>query len=248
MNIDTAMILAGGLGTRFKEYTKDIPKPMIDANGMPLLIHIMGIYEKFGIHNFVILAGYKKNIIEDFFVQNGTLLDKEENYYSYGSKSEVKILDTGIETMTGGRVKKGLNYIKSEICFLTYGDGIANVNLNDLATFHNNLSSLATLTAVRPPARFGSIEIKEEKVIEFNEKNQSNEGWINGGFFVLNKEVSKYIDKDSQAFENEPLSKLANNNELNAFKHNGLFRPVDTIRELEILEAELKNNDFKFSK
>jgi glucose-1-phosphate cytidylyltransferase len=130
---------------------------------------------------------------------------------------------------------------------LTYGDGIANVDLNKLYKFHQKHNPIATLTAVRPPARFGSLELDNEKVVAFNEKNQSNEGWINGGFFILNKEVKEYIENDNQAFEKEPLTKLSNKRELAAFKHHGLFRPVDTIRELEILESELRENEFNFT-
>jgi glucose-1-phosphate cytidylyltransferase len=247
MGIESAMILAGGLGTRFKEYTKDIPKPMVKANGVPLLIHIINFYKTFGVKKFYILAGYKKEIIYDYFNENETQISKEDQIYDCGNNVNIQIIDTGDHTLTGGRIKKGLEYIDENLTYLTYGDGISNVDLNKLYEFHVKQNPIATLTAVRPPARFGSLDLDGEKVAAFNEKNQTNEGWINGGFFILNKEVKKYIDNDNQAFEKEPLTKLANERKLAAFKHHGLFRPVDTIRELEILESELKENEFNFS-
>lgn len=247
MGIETAMILAGGLGTRFKEYTKDIPKPMINANGVPLLVHIINFYITFDVKKIYVLAGYKKEIIYDYFNLNGIQISKEEQIYSFGNDVNVQIIDTGNDTLTGGRIKKGLDYLEDNQTHLTYGDGIANVDLNKLCKFHQKHNPLATLTAVRPPARFGSLELDNEKVVAFNEKNQTNEGWINGGFFILNKQVKEYIDNDNQAFEKEPLTKLSNKRELAAFKHHGLFRPVDTIRELEILESELRENEFNFT-
>ena len=247
MGIETAMILAGGLGTRFKEYTKDIPKPMINANGVPLLVHIINFYATFDVKKIYVLAGYKKEIIYDYFNKNGTQISQEEQIYSFDSDVTVHIIDTGDDTLTGGRIKKGLEYIEGNLTHLTYGDGISNVDLGKLYEFHKIHNPIVTLTAVRPPARFGSLELKNEKVIAFNEKKQSNEGWINGGFFILNNEVKKYIQNDNQAFEKEPLTNLANEGELVAYKHHGLFRPVDTIRELEILESELKENEFNFS-
>ena len=230
MGIETAMILAGGLGTRFKEYTKDIPKPMVNANGVPLLVHIINFYITFDVKKIY-----------------GIQISKEEHIYSFGNDVNVQVIDTGDDTLTGGRIKKGLDYLEGNQTHLTYGDGIANVDLNKLYKFHQKHNPIATLTAVRPPARFGSLELDNEKVVAFNEKNQSNEGWINGGFFILNKEVKEYIENDNQAFEKEPLTKLSNKRELAAFKHHGLFRPVDTIRELEILESELRENEFNFT-
>ena len=246
MRIDTAMILAGGLGTRFKEYTKDIPKPMIEANGVPLLVHIIKFYESQGIEKIFILAGYKKEIIYQYFETHGSRISNTENIYTFSKGLTIYVLDTGDETLTAGRIKKGLEYAKSDLTFLTYGDGISNVNLKNLYKFHMEHNPIVTLTAVRPPARFGSLEIENEKVVAFNEKKYSNEGWINGGFFILNKSVKEYINEGNQSFEKEPLSKISSENKLIAYKHEGLFRPVDTIRELEILEAELKANEFDF--
>lgn len=245
MEINTAMILAGGFGTRFKEYTNKIPKPMIKANGYPLLVHIINFYKGYGVSRILILGGYKIDVISKYFNSEGTQLSSRNNIFSFND-IEVIILDTGENTMTGGRVKKGLTYLNTNYSYMTYGDGIANVNLNKLKNFHKKFKPIVTLTAVRPPARFGSLDIKDEKITSFNEKKQSKEGWINGGFFILNYEVINYIDNDSQSFEKEPLTRLANEKKLNAFKHYGLFRPVDTIRELEILENELSTNEFNF--
>jgi len=246
MRIDTAMILAGGLGTRFKEYTKDIPKPMIEANGIPLLVHIIKFYESQGVEKIFILAGYKKEIIYKYFETHGSRISSEENVYTFSKNLTIHVLNTGDNTLTAGRIKKGLEHTNGELTFLTYGDGLSNVNLKNLYKFHIEHNPIVTLTAVRPPARFGSLEMKNEKVVAFNEKKYSNEGWINGGFFILNKSVNEYIEGDNQSFEKEPLSKIASENKLIAYKHEGLFRPVDTIRELEILEAELKANEFGF--
>lgn len=247
MKIQTAMILAGGLGTRFKEYTQDIPKPMIEANGTPLLIHIIRIYLNFNIKNFVILAGYKKNIIESYFEGKYKKLSEVDHIYEFENSSTVTILETGDETMTGGRIKKGFDYLNEREAFLTYGDGIANIDIDTQVKEHYKYKPLATLTAVRPPARFGSLKIMDNKVTQFNEKNhQSDDGWINGGFFILNSEVVNFIENTSEAFEKGPLEKISEIGKLNAYKHQGLFRPVDTIRELEILETELTNNDFGF--
>lgn len=248
MNINTAMILAGGLGTRFKEYTKDIPKPMIKANGLPLIMHIINHYKRYEVKNFLILAGYKQEIIYDYFKENFKKFKTKNNTFSIQNNVHVKILDTGEKTMTGGRIKQGLELLNDEICYLTYGDGIANVDLNELSKFHYKFNPLVTLTAVRPPARFGSLIIENERVVSFNEKKQSNEGWINGGYFIINQKVKEYIKNDSVSFEKEPLTAISKNQKLNAYMHSGLFRPVDTIRELEILQEELTNNDFGFKK
>lgn len=245
MEINTAMILAGGFGTRFKEYTNKIPKPMIKANGYPLLVHIINFYKGYGVKRILILGGYKIDVINKYFKSEGTQLSSRNNIFSFND-IEVIILDTGENTMTGGRVKKGISYLNTNYSYMTYGDGIANVNLNKLKNFHAKFKPIVTLTAVRPPARFGSLDIKDEKITSFNEKKQSKEGWINGGFFILNYEVINYIDNDGQSFEKEPLTRLAKEKKLNAFKHFGLFRPVDTIRELEILENELSTNEFNF--
>ncbi len=239
MEINTAMILAGGKGTRFKEKTEKLPKPMIKANGKPLLIYIMEHYMRYGVKNFIILTGYKHKYIVDYFNKNSE--KRSSTKFVYKNNFNVQVLFTGLNSMTGWRIKKGIENLEEEIFFLTYGDGISDVNLDKLKDLHYKNKTLATLTAVRPPARFGSLEIKNKKVLKFGEKNQANEGWINGGYFILNKKVEKYLRSKNEIFERYPLEILAKNNQLSAYHHLGFWQPVDTIRELEILEEELKN-------
>ena len=244
-DIKTAVILAGGRGTRFSEYTKTIPKPMIEAKGKPLLIHIINIYKLQGISNFYILTGYKSEVIENYF--RSIFNETSENKFEISEDVFVNILNTGIETMTGGRVKQVINYIDEDLFFLTYGDGVSNINLKNLYDFHFEKETIATLTAVRPPARFGSLELNSENFVEsFGEKNNAKEGWINGGFFILNKKISNYIENDSTLLEQGPLQKLSSENQLKAYQHSGFWRPVDTIRELEILEKEMEQILFKY--
>ena len=235
------MILAGGKGTRFKEYTDEIPKPMIPANGKPLLIHILNIYKKYGIENCIILAGYKKNVIQDYFEDNFSRHSDSSTTFVDSDNLKVTVLDTGEETMTGGRLKQGIEYLGDEQFYLTYGDGIADVNITELTKFHIVNEAKVTLTAVRPPARFGSLELDKNLVMKFGEKENTNEGWINGGFFVVNKNVISYLDSNDTIFEREPLESIARDNNLYAYKHDSFWQCVDTIRELEILEAALKN-------
>ncbi len=237
----SVMILAGGKGTRFKEYTDEIPKPMIPANGKPLLIHILNIYKKYGIENCIILAGYKKNVIQDYFEDNFARHSDSSTTFVDSDNLKVTVLDTGEETMTGGRLKQGIEYLGDEQFYLTYGDGIADVNITELTKFHIVNEAKVTLTAVRPPARFGSLELDKNLVMKFGEKENTNEGWINGGFFVVNKDVISYLDSNDTVFEREPLESIARDNNLYAYKHDSFWQCVDTIRELEILEAALKN-------
>ena len=237
----SVMILAGGKGTRFKEYTDEIPKPMIPANGNPLLIHILNIYKKYGIENCIILAGYKKNVIQDYFEDNFAKHSDSSTTFVDSDNLKVTVLDTGEETMTGGRLKQGIEYLGDEQFYLTYGDGIADVNITELTKFHIVNEAKVTLTAVRPPARFGSLELDKNLVMKFGEKDNTNEGWINGGFFVINKDIISYLDSSDTIFEREPLESIARDNNLYAYKHDSFWQCVDTIRELEILEAALKN-------
>ena len=221
------VILAGGLGTRLSEYTKKIPKPMVKINSTPIIVHIMKHYSKYGFKQFYIAAGYKQKIIKEYF----------ENK-KFGWK--IKIVNTGQKTMTGGRLKRLKKYLKNESFLLTYGDGLSNINIKKLVKFHKNNKAFVTLTAVRPPARFGAIKIKGKKVTYFKEKSRLNEGWINGGFFVMEPKIFDFIKSDETFLEKEPLSKLGIKNRLNAFKHNGFWQCMDTIRDKEILEKELK--------
>ena len=221
------VILAGGLGTRLSEYTKSIPKPMIRILNKPILLHIMKHFASYGFNEFYIAAGYKQNIIKNYFKNK-----------KFGLK--IKIIDTGQKTMTGGRIRRLKNYLKDEPFFLTYGDGVSNVNIRKLLRFHIKSKGLATLTAVRPPARFGAIKISGSKVKYFREKSRLDEGWINGGFFIFEPEIFKYLKSDKTFLEKEPLTKLGYLKKLNAFKHKGFWQCMDTIRDKEILEKSIK--------
>ena len=218
------VILAGGKGSRISEISKNIPKPMIKILGKPIIIKIMQHYSRFGFKDFIIAAGYKKEIIKDYFKKNTF---KEWN---------VKVIDTGLNTMTGGRIKRLEKFLDRETFMLTYGDGLSNVNIKKLLKYHNKYKKIGTLTAVRPPARFGAIKISKNKVSYFKEKSKLDEGWINGGFFVLEPEIFKYIKGDETFFEKEPLQRISKSNQLFAYKHKGFWQCMDTLRDKEILE------------
>ena len=235
------MILAGGKGTRFAEYTDKIPKPMILANGKPLLDHIISIYSKFNIKNIVILAGYKKEKIIEHYESSSRRVSKTEDIFEDNLNTKISVLDTGLETMTGGRLKIGAEYLDEESFYLTYGDGIANIQLDKLTQFFNEQKTIATVTAVRPPARFGSLEIDNNLVTNFGEKDNTSSGWINGGFFVFKREILNYLTGLEDVLERKPLELLATEKELSAFKHEGFWQPCDTIRELEILEKAMES-------
>lgn len=221
------VILAGGLGTRLSEYTKSIPKPMVKINGKPILIHIINHYLKYGFDNFYIALGYKGNFIKNYFKKN------KVNF-------KVHLIDTGLKTMTGGRLKRLKKKLGNDTFLLTYGDGISNVNLNKLIKFHKKNKKLITLTAVRPPARFGAIKILGNKVKTFKEKSKLDEGWINGGFFVVEPKFLDFIKDDSTFLEKEPIERASKNNQLLAFKHNGFWQCMDTKRDKDFLEQKLK--------
>ena len=216
------VILAGGFGTRLSEYTHSIPKPMITIKGKPILYHIMKHYSKYGYNNFYIALGYKGQIIKNFFKNN-----------SYGWK--IKMIETGEKTMTGGRLKRLKKYIKNEKFLLTYGDGLSNVNIKKLVKFHEKNKKLVTLTAVRPPARFGAIKLKGDYVTYFKEKSKLDEGWINGGFFVMESKFIDLIKNDKTFLEREPLEKAFIKKQLVAYRHNSFWQCVDTKRDLDLL-------------
>ena len=226
------VILAGGLGTRLAEYTKKIPKPMVNILGKPIIVHIMEHYAKYGYKDFYIAAGYKQKILRDYF--------KKKKYLW-----NINIIDTGLETMTGGRIKRLKVFLKKEPFFLTYGDGVSNINISKLLNFHKKNKSIATLTAVRPPARFGAIKVVGNKVTYFKEKSKLDEGWINGGFFIFEPEIFKFIKNDKTFLEREPLTKIGKLKQLSAYKHYGFWQCMDTVRDKEILEKNLKK---KFKK
>ena len=217
------ILLAGGLGTRLSEYTDTIPKPMVKIGGKPMLWHIMSLYARYNHKNFFIALGYKSEIIKQYFSK----LSEDWN---------VNLIDTGEKTMTGGRVKRLQKLIGNETCMLTYGDGLADINLNTLLAFHKSHGKLVTVSAVRPPARFGAIELKGDQVVSFKEKSYLNEGWINGGFFVIEPGFFNFIDGDDTYLEREPLEKAANKGELVAYKHTGFWQCMDTKRDLDNLE------------
>ena len=235
-----ALILAGGKGTRFMEETTVRPKPMIEINGKPIILHIMDHYVYHGINEFIILGGYKIDYFFEYF--ESQKLEQDSEFIYLDKEIKIKILDTGIETATGGRIKRAKEYLDDSF-LMTYGDGLSNVNITKLISFHEKHNKLATVTAVRPPARFGSLTIEKDTVIDFGEKIQSKEGWINGGFFVLDKKVIDFIDNDQTAFEDDPLENLSKSLNLQAFKHEGFWYPVDTIREKQTLEKFINQNN-----
>ena len=226
------VILAGGLGTRISEYTKTIPKPMIQINKIPILIHIINHYKKFDFNEFYIATGYKSKVIKNYFKKK-----KIKN-------CKINLIDTGLNTMTGGRLKRLKKYLKSDTFLMTYGDGLSDVNLKNLVKFHQKKKNIITLTAVRPPARFGVIKIKNNKVKYFKEKSSLDEGWINGGFFVVEPEIFKYIKDDKTYLERNPLEKIAKQGKLTAFKHHGFWQCMDTLRDKEILEKKIRNKEY----
>ena len=220
------VILAGGMGTRMSELTKTIPKPMVKIKKKPILIHIMEHYSSMGFDEFFIALGYKGHVIKKFF--------KKKNF-----NWKVHLIDTGKNTMTGGRVKRLKKYLKNERFFLTYGDGISNINIKKLLKFHKKHKKSVTLTAVRPPARFGSIKLKHNKVKIFKEKSKLDEGWINGGFFVFEPDIFKYIKNDQTYLEREPLEIFSKKKQLMAFKHYGFWQCMDTKRDKQLIEKIL---------
>ena len=219
-----AVILAGGYGTRISEESHLKPKPMIEIGGKPIIWHIMKIYATYGINDFIICCGYKGEIIKKYFE-------------SFDSEPwNVELIDTGLDTMTGGRIKRIQNRNDETFC-LTYGDGVSDVNIRDLISFHNSKKSLATLTAIHPPERFGVLNISGEYVTEFHEKHRGESSWINGGFFVFEPKIFDYLlDGDSTILEKKPLETLAHEQNLTAFKHNGFWHPMDTLRDKNYLE------------
>ena len=219
-----AVILAGGYGTRISEESHLKPKPMIEIGGKPILWHIMKIYSAYKIDDFIICLGYKGEKIKEYFEQ-------------FDSKLwNIQLIDTGLDTMTGGRLKRIQDKIDNTFC-MTYGDGVSDVNLNNLLTFHKEKKSLATLTAIHPPERFGVLNLSGDYVTEFHEKHTGESSWINGGFFVFEPEIFDYLHDDSTVLEKVPLETLAKEQKLSAFKHNGFWYPMDTLRDKKHLEG-----------
>jgi len=226
------VILAGGKGSRISFYTQKIPKPMIRIGNIPLLVHIMNIYQFYGFNDFIVAAGYKSKVIKDYFLRN----KKYKN---------IKVVQTGVNSMTGERILKLKKFLNKEENFLlTYGDGVTNLNINKVLKFHVKHKKIATVTAVRPPVKFGELTIgKNDNVKKFVEKPQLNKGWINGGFFVLNKKIFKYLRGNKLVFEKKPLSNLCKDGELKAYMHNGYWRCMDNLKEKNSLEEIFKKKN-----
>ena len=223
------VILAGGKGTRLSELTNKIPKPMVKILGKPIICHIIEHYLKYGFKEFIIAAGYKKKIIKEYFSKRKF------------PHLKIDVVDTGIDTMTGGRLRRLKKILKNETFMMTYGDGLSNVNLKKLLKFHKSHKKISTLTSVRPPARFGAIKIKKNnQVTYFKEKSLLDTGWINGGFFVFEPEIFNFIKSDKTFLEKEPLQKISKKKELLAFKHFGYWQCMDTLRDKKLIETRLK--------
>ena len=239
------LILAGGLGTRLMEETQVKPKPMVEIGGTPILCHIMNIYSGFGYKEFVVASGYKGEIISDYFLNyrylnNNLTVNLSDGHVEVHNSGKhdwlVHIIDTGLETLTGGRIKRLASWIENDTFMMTYGDAVSDVNIQELVEFHRSHGKAATITAVRPPARFGGLNLEGDVVTEFNEKPQVGEGWINGGFFVFEPSVLDYIGNKDVYFEREPLERLAQAGELMAFRHQSFWQCMDTLRDVRLLE------------
>ena len=240
------IILAGGLGTRLSEYTQTIPKPMVTIGGRPILWHIMKTYAHFGHKDFYLALGYKAEVIKEYFINYHSLNSDFNVDLSSGivkplqvddTDWKVTLVNTGLKTMTGGRIKRLQQFIGDHPFMLTYGDGVADINIDELLKFHKSHGKMVTLTTVRPSARFGDLEFDGDSVSSFQEKPQLHEGWINGGFFICEPGVFDFIDNDSQMFEREPLERLVEVGQLMAYKHHGFWHSMDSKRDRDILES-----------
>ena len=240
-----AVILAGGYGTRISEETDVRPKPMVEVGGKPLIWHIMKIYSHYGINDFIICLGYKGYVIKEYFANY--FLHMSDVTFNMASNSmevhqasaepwQVTLVDTGDSTMTGGRLKRIAPHLDDEPFCFTYGDGLGDVDIAKLLDFHHAQGTIATVTAVRPPGRFGAVDLENNKITGFREKPDGDGGWINGGFFVLSPDAIKYIENDTSVWEREPMENLAKDNQLSAYRHTGYWHPMDTLRDKLLLE------------
>ena len=247
------VLLAGGFGTRISEESHLKPKPMIEIGGQPILWHIMKEYSSYGFNEFVICAGYKQQVIKEYFANY--YLHRSDITFDFTAQNEmvvhnnvaepwkVSIVDTGLNTMTGGRIKRVRDYIGNDTFMLTYGDGVCDINIKELYDFHKKSGKLATMTAIQPGGRFGTLDIDESNTIErFSEKRKEDVGWINGGYMVIEPQVIDYIDGDQTVFEREPLERLAAEGQLQAYKHDGFWQCMDTLRDKNLLEELLEQN------
>lgn len=242
-----AVILAGGFGTRISEESSIKPKPMVEVGDKPILWHILKIYSHYGINDFIICCGYKSFVIKEYFanyslhcsdVTFDLTTNEMEVHNSCAEPWRVTLVETGDNSMTGGRLKRVRDYIGDETFCFTYGDGVSDVNISELIAFHKSQDVLATLTAVLPPGRFGAFQLMhhEDKIASFKEKPEGDGAWVNGGFFVLEPGVMEYIDKDTTTWEKEPMERLANAGQLAAFRHDGFWQPMDSLRDKHVLE------------
>ena len=247
-----AVILAGGFGSRLSEYTETIPKPMVSVGGKPILWHIMRTYAHFGHKDFYLALGYKAEVIKDYFLHYRSLnadftvnlaTGDIESHQADDTDWRVTMIHTGLESMTGGRIKRLKQFIGNEPFLLTYGDGVADINIEALVNFHNSHGKMVTISAVHPGARFGELEIKDNQIISFKEKPQTRQGWINGGYFVIEPEFFDLISGDNTVLEQEPLEKVAAMGELMAFQHDGYWQCVDTKRDRDHLEELWQTGD-----
>ncbi len=223
------VILAGGFGTRLSEYTDTIPKPMVPIGGKPIIEHIMEIYAYYGHKEFYIALGYKGDIIKQYFK-------------NFKKDWKINLIDTGSDTFTGGRLKRLQKYLLNEPFMLTYGDGLSNINITELIKFHQTHKKMVTISAVRPPARFGSLSLKGDDVVKFKEKTQLGESWINGGFFVINPNFLEFIEGDNTVLESKPLEKVTDLKEIRAFKHEGFWQCMDHKLDKDLLDGMVKDN------
>lgn len=245
-----AVLLAGGLGTRISEETHLKPKPMVEIGGFPILWHIMKIYSHYNVNDFIICCGYKGYMIKEYFSnyfihRSDITIDLKDNSIEVHKKNsepwKITLVDTGLETMTGGRLSRVKDYLDGTFC-MTYGDGLSDVNIGNLLSHHASSSKLATLTAVKPPGRFGALEIDCSTITSFQEKPRGDGTWINGGFFVLEPDVINLIDGPDCVWEDQPLKSLANQGQLSAFRHEGFWQPMDTLRDKNYLEKLWSTN------
>ena len=240
------VLLAGGLGSRLSEETVRVPKPMVEVGGRPIILHVMDIYSHWGHHDFVVACGFKAMMMKAFF-QDLHLLDNDFTVAlcdgalklapSRVNDWRVSVVDTGLATMTGGRLRRLRAWLAEETFMVTYSDGVGNIDIEALLAFHRSHGKLATVTAVQPPARFGNLELDGNQVTEFTEKVQKHETWINGGFFVFEPGVLNYLSGDAEPLETAPLARLAQDGELMAFKHKGFWHPMDTVRDRDVLDG-----------
>ena len=250
-----AVILAGGLGTRISEETLLKPKPMVEIGGMPVLWHIMKTYSAHNINEFIICCGYKGYMIKEYFanyflhmsdVTFDIMNNKMQVHEKFAEPWKVTLVDTGLDTMTGGRLKRVKQYLDNQTFCFTYGDGLSDINITKLIDFHKSKKTLATVTVVQPQGRFGKINLDIDKVTGFEEKPDGDGGWINGGFFVLEPSVIDYIKDDTTVWEREPLERLAKEGQMSAYKHKGFWQPTDTLREKNLLEELWNSNKAKW--